>query len=117
MIPLRSVVSFFSGKQAPESHRLRMRSHVASTKFTVLRHHLSFCGRSNPNLIRLPSNFRVLITSRPEDGIESALVGAQSVKIKHMKDSELAAKTHDDILAFLRERLPSDKFRDYGDDL
>ncbi len=69
------------------------------------------------NLIRLPSNFRVLITSRPEDGIESALVGAQSVKIKHMKDSELAAKTHDDILAFLWERLPSDGFRDYRDDL
>ena len=34
-----------------------------------------------------------------------------------MKDSELAAKTHDDILAFLWERLPSDGFRDYRDDL
>src|SRR6266571_3832019 len=69
------------------------------------------------NLIRLPSNFRVLITSRPEDGIESALVGAQSVKIKHMQDSKLAARTHDDILAYLRKRLPTDEFRDYGDDL
>ncbi len=69
------------------------------------------------NLIRLPSNFRVLITSRPEDGIESALVEAHSVTIKHMKDSELAAKTHDDILAFLRERLHSDQFRRYGDAL
>ncbi len=69
------------------------------------------------NVIRLPSNFRVLITSRPEDGIESTLVGAQSVKIKHMKDSELAARTDEDILAFLLERLPSDEFRDYGDDL
>jgi hypothetical protein len=55
------------------------------------------------NLIRLPSNFRVLITSRPEDGIESALVGEPSVKIKYMNDSELAATTHDDILAFLQE--------------
>src|SRR6266702_1267866 len=69
------------------------------------------------NLIRLPPNFRVLITSRPEDGIEPALVGAPSVRIRHMKDSELAAKMHDDILAFLRERLPSDEFRSYGDAL
>jgi len=69
------------------------------------------------NLIRLPSNFRVLITSRPEDGIESALVGAPSVSIKRMDDSELAARTDDDISAFLRERLPSDDFRSYGDAL
>ena len=69
------------------------------------------------NLIRLPSNFRVLITSRPEDGIEPALVGAPSVKISHMKDSELAAKTQDDILSFLQERLPPDVFRNYGDAL
>ncbi len=69
------------------------------------------------NLIKLPSNFRVLITSRPEDGIVSALVGAPSVRIKYMNDSELAAKTHDDILAFLRERLPSDEFEKYGDAL
>jgi hypothetical protein len=69
------------------------------------------------NLIRLPSNFRLLITSRPEDGIEPALVGAPSVRIRHMKDSELAAKTHDDILVFLQERLPADVFRNYGDAL
>jgi hypothetical protein len=69
------------------------------------------------NLIKLPSNFRVLITSRPEDGIEPALVGAPSVRIRHMKDSELAAKTHDDIIVFLQERLPSDAFRNYGDAL
>ena len=34
-----------------------------------------------------------------------------------MNDSELATKTHDDILAFLRERLPSNEFRNYGDAL
>ena len=66
------------------------------------------------NLIRLPSNFRVLITSRPEDGIERELFGAPSVTIKHMSDSELAATTHDDILVFLKERLPSDDFRNFG---
>ena len=69
------------------------------------------------NLIRLPSNFRVLITSRPEEGIERALVGAPSVKIRHMTDTELAATTHDDMLIFLRERLPSDELGNYGDAL
>ena len=69
------------------------------------------------NLIRLPSNFRVLITSRPEDGIESALVGAPSIMIRYMTDDDLAATTHDDILVLLQQRLPSDEFRNYGDAL
>ena len=69
------------------------------------------------NLIRLPSNFRILITSRPEDGIERALVGAPSIMIRYMSDSELAATTDDDILVFLRERLPSDEFRNHGEEL
>jgi len=65
------------------------------------------------NLFRLPSNFRVLITSRPEDGIESAFVGAPSVRIKYMDDLELAAKTHDDILTFLRAMLLFDELNIY----
>jgi len=69
------------------------------------------------NLSRLPPNFRVLITSRPEDGIESAFVGAPSVRIKSMDDLELAANTHDDILAFLRTRLHSDELNIYCDAL
>ncbi len=69
------------------------------------------------NLSRLPSNFRVFITSRVEDGIESVFVGAPSVRIKHMDDLELAAKTHDDILAFLKEKLPLDEFNHYGGEL
>jgi len=68
-------------------------------------------------LSKLPSHFRVLITSRPEYDIESAFIGASSVRIKHMDDLELAAKTHDDILTFLRERLPSEEFRNYGNAL
>jgi hypothetical protein len=63
------------------------------------------------NLIRLPSNFRVVITSRPEHAIVSALVEAQSVKIKYMDDTELAAGTHGDILAFFQQRLSSNQFR------
>ena len=69
------------------------------------------------NLMRLPSNFRVLITSRPEDGIERALVGAPSITIRYMTDSELAARTDDDIVVFLRERLPPDEFRRHGEEL
>ena len=69
------------------------------------------------NLIRLPSNFRVLITSRPEDGIERAFVGAPSITIRHMTDSELAATTQDDILVFLQATLPSVEFKNYGEEL
>jgi hypothetical protein len=65
------------------------------------------------NLKRLPSNFRVVITSRPEHAIVSALVEAQSVKIEYMDDTELAAKTHEDILSFFRQKLPSNEFRPY----
>jgi NACHT domain len=65
------------------------------------------------NLKRLPSNFRVVITSRPEHDIVSALARAPSVKIKDMNDTELAAETHKDILTFLRGKLPSDKLGDY----
>jgi hypothetical protein len=63
------------------------------------------------NLIRLPSNFRVVITSRPEHAIVSALVEAQSIKIKYMDDTKLAAETHGDILAFFQQRLPSNELR------
>ena len=65
------------------------------------------------NLVRLPSNFRVVITSRPEHAIVSALVKAQSVKIKYMNDTELAAGTHEDILTFFQQRLPLDEVGHY----
>ncbi len=70
-------------------------------------------------LSKLPSNFRVLITSRPEHDIKSAFVGDKvaGIKIKYTNDSELAATTHDDILAFLQKKLPSDEFRRYGEAL
>ncbi len=66
------------------------------------------------NLSRLPSNFRVLITSRPENGIQSAFDGAPSARIKYMNDSQLAARTDDDILTFLQNLLPSDEFEKHG---
>jgi hypothetical protein len=69
------------------------------------------------HLSELPSNFRILITSRPEDGIESAFRAAKSVIIKHMDDHELGASTPDDILTFLRKRLASNDFKQYGEAL
>jgi hypothetical protein len=65
------------------------------------------------NLKRLPSNFRVVITSRPEHAVVSVLARAPSVKIKYMNDTELADETHKDILTFLREKLPQDMFGNY----
>jgi hypothetical protein len=65
------------------------------------------------NLESLPSNFRVLITSRPERAILSALASAPSVKVKYMDDSVLAVETEKDILTFVRGKLPSDKFGGY----
>ena len=65
------------------------------------------------NLKRLPSNFRVIITSRPEHAITSTFARAPSVKIRYMNDTELGAETHKDILTFLQEKLPSEKFGDY----
>jgi hypothetical protein len=66
---------------------------------------------------KLPSNFRVLITSRPEHSIEVAFVGdgSPSIKIKNMNDFELAATTDSDILAFLQAMLPSNEFENHGD--
>jgi hypothetical protein len=43
------------------------------------------------NLSKLPSNFRVLITSRPERDIVSAFSAARSVIIKDMNDPHLGA--------------------------
>src|SRR6266702_2299906 len=66
------------------------------------------------NLSKLPSNFRVFITSRPEDSIQSAFDRAPSARIKYMNDSELAARTDDDIRTLLRNLLPSDEFEKHG---
>jgi hypothetical protein len=66
------------------------------------------------NLSKLPPNFRVLITSRPEDGIQTAFDGAPLARIKYMNDSQLSARLDDDILTFLRDLLPSNEFDKHG---
>ena len=65
-------------------------------------------------LSELPSNFRILITSRPENGIEPVFTRAPSVRIKHMKDHELAAKTGEDIRTYVEANLSQGLFQEYG---
>jgi NACHT domain len=66
------------------------------------------------HLFDLPSKFHVLITSRPENGIESAFANALSVRTFHMDDTILAAKTEQDIGLYLKSELPEDIFKDHG---
>jgi hypothetical protein len=70
-------------------------------------------------LASLPSNFRVLITSRSEADIMLPFAGASgsSFEIVHMNDSNLAARTDDDIHIYLEKYLPSKTFTQYGDKL
>ena len=69
------------------------------------------------NLSALPSNFRVLITSRPEGGIKPAFLAAKSVVIKDMNDPELVAATGGDIITFLRTKLVSHHFEQHSEAL
>jgi NACHT domain len=68
-------------------------------------------------LIDLPPNFRVLITSRPDSGIEPAFANAGSIRTLYMDDAELAANTEQDIRVYLRNELPEEVFEDHGDRL
>lgn len=63
-----------------------------------------------------PQNFRVLITSQPEDGIESAFLAAESVIIKHMNDHELQQRITTFSPFSGRDSLPHD-FKQYGEAL
>ena len=71
------------------------------------------------HLALLPSNFRVLITSRPEANITRLFpdVSTAPFQIVHMDNPTLAAKTDEDIHAYLEKNLPSDTFTQYGDKL
>ena len=66
------------------------------------------------NLIDLPPNFRVFITSRPENGIELAFADARSVRTIYVNDPKLAARTEQDIALYLQNELPEEVFKDYG---
>ena len=65
----------------------------------------------------LPANFRVLVTSRPEHGIELAFAKASSVDTISMDDSNLAANTQEDILKYIQTMLDPDVFKVHGVEL
>jgi NACHT domain len=69
------------------------------------------------HLFNFPPKFRILVTSRPEIGIEPAFTKASSVDTIRMDDPELAAKTEQDICTYLENELPSDVFKDHGVEL
>ena len=70
-------------------------------------------------LANLPSNFRILITSRTGAHFERPFINApDTFEIKYMDDSELAAGTADDIRRYFEEKLPDTvTFKHYGDKL
>jgi AAA ATPase domain len=69
------------------------------------------------HLFDLPSKFRVLITSRQEDGIERAFANASSVDMLYMDDPKMAANTEDDIRMYLQKELDPEVFEAHGDEL
>jgi AAA ATPase domain len=69
------------------------------------------------HLVDLPREFRILITSRPEHGIEPAFAKASNIDTLYMDDSKLAAKTEQDIGMYLQNELPPDVFEDHGIEL
>jgi AAA ATPase domain len=68
-------------------------------------------------LFDLPPKFRILVTSRPEMGIEPAFAKVSSVDTLYMGDAKLAAKTEQDIGVYLEKELPPDVFKDHGANL
>jgi hypothetical protein len=66
------------------------------------------------HLVDLPLQFRILVTSRLEGGIEAIFAKALSVEILYMDDAKLAAKTEQDICVYVQSELPPDIFQDYG---
>jgi NACHT domain len=69
------------------------------------------------HLVDLPSEFRILVTSRPEAGIEPAFSQVPSIDTLRMDDAKLASKTEQDICMYFEKELPPDVFKDYGVEL
>jgi archaellum biogenesis ATPase FlaH len=68
-------------------------------------------------LVDLPSNFRVLITSRPENAIETTFTNAESVGTLYVDNIQFAADTKKDIRLYLQGELDRDVFESHGDKL
>ena len=69
------------------------------------------------HISELPSNFRILITSRPESDIVNAFNGIPEVRVLYTNDTELAAQTDNDIRTYLEKNLPSHIFEKHGSGL
>ena len=66
---------------------------------------LAFHNFLATRLSELPSNFRILITSRPEPDLERAFSEAPSVRRMSMKDSELMVGLHGDMAIYMDNKL------------
>jgi NACHT domain len=69
------------------------------------------------HIVELPSNFRILITSRPESAIVDVFNRASAVRIIYTSDTELSARTDNDIRTYLENNLPLDIFKKHGSQL
>ena len=69
------------------------------------------------HISELPSNFRIIITSRSESDIVNAFNGISAVRIPYTNDTELAAQTDDDIRTYLEKTLPLPIFEKHGSGL
>jgi hypothetical protein len=68
------------------------------------------------HISKLPSNFRILITSRPEKDIVDAFSRAPVVRI-HINDPILSASVKGDISSYIQEKLDPNTFQQYGAEL
>ena len=69
------------------------------------------------HIAELPSNFRIFITSRPENAIVNVFNRASAVRIIYTSDIELSAHIDNDIRAYLEKNLSLDIFKKHGSQL
>src|SRR5258708_22180846 len=69
----------------------------------------AFSSSGSTRLGELPSNFRVLITSRLEPELEKAFSESPFVRRMHMNDSKLTSGLDSDMLIYVRTRLSKAK--------
>src|SRR6267378_1305629 len=67
------------------------------------------------HISELPSNFRILITSRPEKNIVGVFSNTSSaVRLIHTNDPNLSASVHSDISRYIQGHLDPNTFQQYG---
>ena len=66
------------------------------------------------HISELPSNFRILITSRPEKDIVDVFSRASAVRLIQTNDPNLSASVHSDISSYIQGHLDPNTFQQYG---